>query len=124
MLFTAADYRSRLHRYTEFLVRNMECQFGLLDELFKTHLLTFPQCAAIRDQDNLQERSNDNKNMQLIKTMQRVTRLSMFENFLALLRDTDQQHVAAYIACSGGKSLLNFLEMLASIWHFQILNPH
>ena len=87
----------------------MECQFGLLDELFKTHLLTFSQCAAIRNQDKLQERSNDNKNMQLIKTMQQVTRL---ENFLAALTDTDQRHISAYIVCDGGKSLQTFLEFL------------
>src|SRR5271157_1435431 len=104
MLCTAADYISRLHRHAEFLVRNMECQFGLLDELFERQLLTFPQCAKIRDQENLQERSDDNKNMQLIKAMLQVTRLRKLENFLASLRDTDQQHVVAYIACNGGKS--------------------
>ena len=124
MLCTAADYRSRLYRHAEFLVRNIECQFGLLDELFERQLLTFPQCAEIRDQENLQERSDDNKNMQLIKAMLQVTRLRKLENFLASLRDTDQQHVVAYIACNGGKSLLNFLEMLVLIWHFQRLNPH
>jgi len=137
MLCTAAGYRSMLRRHTEFLVCNMECQFGLLDDLCQRHVITDPQFNDIKyHPDNQvtkmiktlridqQERSDDNKNMQLIKVMQRVSRLSKFEKFLTALADTDQRHIAAYIVCNGGKNLVNLLEMLVLIWHFQLLNPH
>src|SRR5271157_2043761 len=84
----------------------MECQFGLLEDLCRRRVISFQQSAVIRykseeSADQLQQRSDDNKNMKLIQTMHRVTRLAKFEKFLSALRDNDQQHVAAYIVCDG-----------------------
>ena len=125
LLCTATDYKPRLLRHAKFLVRNMECQFVLLDDLCQRHVINDKQCTDIKyDPDSQLERSDDNKNMQLIKVMQRVSRLSKFEKFLTALADTDQRHIAAYIVCNGGKNLVNLLEMLVLIWHFQLLNPH
>lgn len=83
----------------------MECQFGLLDDLYQRKVITDQQCEDIKyDSDRKQERPHSNKNMTLIKMMQEVKKLSKFENFLSALRDNDQQHVAAYISHDGGKN--------------------
>lgn len=85
-------------------MRTIECQFGLLEDLCRRHLITDQQYADIKyDSEKQQELSDDNKNIQLIKMMQSVTDLTKFENFLSVLCDNGQRHVAAYVVCDTGK---------------------
>ena len=81
-------------------------------------LVTDQQCADIiyDYSQERRERSDDNKNVNLVKAIQRAKRLKTFERFLAALRDNDQRHVAAYIVGDGCKALfLSINQGLASV---------
>jgi len=85
------------------LLRSMlECQYGLLDELYSRCVLTDEQLDLIKSKVPTYE-----KNDLLLREISKETKVFKLNEFLSALNATHQSHLSTYIVNNGSKILRN-----------------
>ena len=88
--------QSRIHRHLPELVRIIEPDYGLLDELLSKGVLDEMQIADVCGGTNVYEQNN-----RLLRHFKDKPD-GVCQQFLAALRNTKQHHIANFIKCDGG----------------------
>ena len=91
--------QARIRRHVPKLVRFLEPDFGLLDELLSMHILDDMQIADVRAGVNIYEQNN--RMLEYFKDKPD----DVCQKFLAALKKTQQHHLANYIEYDGGQLL-------------------
>ena len=90
--------QDKIHRHLPKLVRLIEPDFGLLDELRSKRILDDIHIAHVRAGVNLYEQNN-----RLLEYLKWRNSDDVCQQFLTALKTTQQEHVANYIEYDGGQ---------------------
>jgi len=90
------DFQDRLKDHHSFLVRNIECQYGLMDRLSTGNILSQDKI----DKVNSYNGDYFKQNRLLLIFLGQLKKLDV-EKFLQALRDCKQDHIANYITYNG-----------------------
>jgi len=96
-MFLDLDYRSRFKAHRVVLKSRLECQYGLLDHLYKCSVLS-----EELEQDIPSQHEPLDQNVKLLNVMSQNGNLEDQRIFLDGLNRTSQGHLASYIINDGG----------------------
>ena len=91
----AALIQGRLKRHREHLLSTLECQYGLLDELYSRCLLSDQQLESIKRKKDMYK-----QNSALLQVLDEMD-MSDLNEFFSALKATCQSHLVTYIINNG-----------------------
>lgn len=86
-----------MERWRVELEENLECQFGLLTELLSAGMVTKRQISELKA-----SRESYEQNRRLLDIISSLRDQQKVEGLLEALRQTKQEHLAAFLECSEG----------------------